>query len=284
MRQRRHVVRRADGRELDTASSYNSRAVKAHWMAEGARIAEGLGADVIDINMGCPAREVTGKLSGSALDARPGPRAVPHRSGRARRRRPRHAEDAARLGRAQPQRRRARAPRRGCGRSSSSPCMGERAASSSRAAPTGPRCARCRAPSRSPSSSTATSARRSEAREAMRASGAAGVMVGRGAYGAPWLPGRIAAFLATGRDPGPPPLATQGSHRARARRGDAPALRHEPRPAQRAQAHRLVPRRRADAPPTPSRAGAADCARTRTPSASCAALLHFYADAAEAAA
>ena len=36
-------------------------------MAEGARVAEGLGADIIDINMGCPAREVTGKLSGSAL-------------------------------------------------------------------------------------------------------------------------------------------------------------------------------------------------------------------------
>ena len=36
-------------------------------MAEGARMAEGLGADIIDINMGCPAREVTGKQSGSAL-------------------------------------------------------------------------------------------------------------------------------------------------------------------------------------------------------------------------
>ena len=40
---------------------------EAHWMAEGARIAESLGADVIDINKGCPAREVTGRLSGSAL-------------------------------------------------------------------------------------------------------------------------------------------------------------------------------------------------------------------------
>ena len=40
---------------------------EARWMAEGARMAEGLGADIIDINMGCPAREVTGKLSGSAL-------------------------------------------------------------------------------------------------------------------------------------------------------------------------------------------------------------------------
>ena len=29
-------------------------------------------------------------------------------------------------------------------------------------------------------------------------------MIGRGAYGAPWLPGRVAAMLATGRDPGPP--------------------------------------------------------------------------------
>jgi tRNA-dihydrouridine synthase B len=40
---------------------------EAHWMAEGARIAAGAGADIIDINMGCPARHVTGGESGSAL-------------------------------------------------------------------------------------------------------------------------------------------------------------------------------------------------------------------------
>jgi len=40
---------------------------ESHWMAEGARIAESAGADVIDINMGCPARHVTGGQSGSAL-------------------------------------------------------------------------------------------------------------------------------------------------------------------------------------------------------------------------
>lgn len=40
---------------------------ETHWMAEGARIAESAGADVIDINMGCPARHVTGGQSGSAL-------------------------------------------------------------------------------------------------------------------------------------------------------------------------------------------------------------------------
>ena len=40
---------------------------EAHWMAEGARIAEGVGAAIIDINMGCPAKHVTGGESGSAL-------------------------------------------------------------------------------------------------------------------------------------------------------------------------------------------------------------------------
>ena len=40
---------------------------EAHWMAEGARIAVGEGADIVDINMGCPAKKVTGGYSGSAL-------------------------------------------------------------------------------------------------------------------------------------------------------------------------------------------------------------------------
>jgi len=40
---------------------------EARWMAEGARIAEASGAEIIDINMGCPARHVTGGQSGSAL-------------------------------------------------------------------------------------------------------------------------------------------------------------------------------------------------------------------------
>jgi len=48
-----------------------------------------------------------------------------------------------------------------------------------------------------------------DAQNAIAASGARGVMVGRGAYGAPWMPGRIATFLSTGRDPGDPSLDVQ---------------------------------------------------------------------------
>src|ERR1700681_4836221 len=40
---------------------------EAHWMAEGARMAEAAGAAVVDINMGCPAKHVTNGESGSAL-------------------------------------------------------------------------------------------------------------------------------------------------------------------------------------------------------------------------
>jgi tRNA-dihydrouridine synthase B len=40
---------------------------ESYWMAEGARIAEAQGADIIDINMGCPSKQVTNGASGSAL-------------------------------------------------------------------------------------------------------------------------------------------------------------------------------------------------------------------------
>src|SRR5688572_14891774 len=40
---------------------------EARWMAEGARIAEAEGAEIIDINMGCPAKRVTNGYAGSAL-------------------------------------------------------------------------------------------------------------------------------------------------------------------------------------------------------------------------
>src|SRR3954463_6867251 len=44
---------------------------EAQWIAKGAKLAEQAGADIIDFNMGCPAKEVTGALSGSALMREP---------------------------------------------------------------------------------------------------------------------------------------------------------------------------------------------------------------------
>src|SRR5215211_8850821 len=38
-----------------------------YWIGEAARVAEANGAAVIDINMGCPAKKVTGGYAGSAL-------------------------------------------------------------------------------------------------------------------------------------------------------------------------------------------------------------------------
>ena len=40
---------------------------EAYWMAEAAKLAEGQGARLIDINMGCPAKKVVNGYSGSAL-------------------------------------------------------------------------------------------------------------------------------------------------------------------------------------------------------------------------
>jgi tRNA-dihydrouridine synthase B len=61
------VVRRAavgEGLKLTVIQLVGRR---AEWMARGARMAGAAGADIVDINMGCPAKEVTGGLSGSAL-------------------------------------------------------------------------------------------------------------------------------------------------------------------------------------------------------------------------
>jgi len=40
---------------------------EAYWMGEAARHSQAMGAQIIDINMGCPAKQVTKGLSGSAL-------------------------------------------------------------------------------------------------------------------------------------------------------------------------------------------------------------------------
>lgn len=47
------------------------------------------------------------------------------------------------------------------------------------------------------------------AAEALRQSGADGVMIGRGCYGRPWLPAQVAHYLATGETPAEPSLREQ---------------------------------------------------------------------------
>jgi nifR3 family TIM-barrel protein len=66
VRARADVVRRAEGAGL-SPFILQLAGRDPHWMQEGAKLACTAGADVVDINMGCPSRQVTGGLSGSAL-------------------------------------------------------------------------------------------------------------------------------------------------------------------------------------------------------------------------
>lgn len=207
-REERKVMRRAVGRDLDPfVVQLVGR--EARWMAEGAKAAEGLGAQVIDINMGCPSREVTGKLSGSALM-----RDLDHAESLVR------AVTGAvsvpvtlkmRLGWDQ--------------KSRNASELARRAEAAGVAMITVHGRTRCQffkgaadwSAVREVVDAVAVPvivngdiAGVDDARSALAASGAAGVMIGRGAYGAPWMPGRVAAALATGHDPGSPSLAAQG--------------------------------------------------------------------------
>jgi tRNA-dihydrouridine synthase B len=181
---------------------------EARWMAEGARIAERMGANVIDINMGCPAKEVTGKLSGSALM-----RDLDHATSLI------EAVIAAvgipvtlkmRLG--------------WDDKTRNAPELARRAEAAGIQLITVHGRTRCQFFTGKADWSAVAPVRAAvsipvlvngdirtvqDAQAAMAASGASGVMVGRGAYGAPWLPGRIAQTLATGVDPGPPARAQQ---------------------------------------------------------------------------
>jgi tRNA-dihydrouridine synthase B len=67
VRERPDMMRRARGHKKLSPFVMQLAGREAKWMSEGARVAQDLGADIIDINMGCPARQVTGGLSGSAL-------------------------------------------------------------------------------------------------------------------------------------------------------------------------------------------------------------------------
>ncbi len=61
------MVRRAAGAGVIAPLVIQLAGRDAKWMGEGARLAEQAGADVIDINMGCPSKSVVSGACGSAL-------------------------------------------------------------------------------------------------------------------------------------------------------------------------------------------------------------------------
>ncbi|MGH1351478.1 MAG: tRNA dihydrouridine synthase DusB [Methyloligellaceae bacterium] len=178
---------------------------EAHWMGEGARMAEALGADIIDINMGCPAKQVTRGLSGSALmrdldhaltlvEATVNSVNVP-------------VTLKMRLG--------------WDDETINAPELAKRAQDAGVRMVTVHGRTRCQFYNGTANWDLISKVKEavaipviangdvttlSDVSKMLKASRADGVMIGRGAYGAPWFPGRVAHYLETGEDRGDPSL------------------------------------------------------------------------------
>lgn len=179
-----------------------------HWMAEAARLAEAEGADIIDINMGCPAKRVTTGAAGAAL-LRDLPLAVRIIAA---------VRDAVRV------------PvtlktRLGWDESAAlAPTLAALAEAQGISLVTIHGRTRCQFYTGTADWDAVASVKQAvgipvvangdlttcaDAPAMLAASQADGLMIGRGAQGRPWFPGQVARFLETGIAPADPDLAAQ---------------------------------------------------------------------------